>query len=154
VSLHPVPTTRLEAKEFVRAFHRHARPPLGSLFQLGASDGTRLVGVAIAGRPVARMLQDGITLEVTRCCVLDDAPLGTNSFLYMSLWRAARALGYRRCVTYTLATESGASLRGAGWRVLAALPGRWPASAWHGPGRDRDWHSTYGQQKLRWEIAA
>ena len=30
--------------------------------------GDRLCGVAICGRPVARYLDDGLTLEILRCC--------------------------------------------------------------------------------------
>lgn len=152
MSLHAVPMTVAEAKEFVANFHRHNRPPVGSLFQVGASDGNRLVGVAIVGRPVARMLQDGETAEVIRCCVLDDAPKGSCSFLYATCWRAARALGWRRMVTYTLQSESGASMRGAGWRVVAKLDARDPEQWRNRPGRE--WQPVVGQQKLRWEIAA
>lgn len=153
MTLTPVPMTQREAASFVASFHRHNLAPRGALFQLGATDGDRLVGVAIAGRPVARMLDNGETIEVTRCCVLDDAPRGTPSFLYMSLWRAGRALGYRRCVTYTLQSESGASLRGAGFKVVAELAAR-SDGAWSGPDRTRDWQPVYGQQKLRWELVA
>jgi hypothetical protein len=147
-----VPMTCAEAKEFVRSFHRHNKPPLGSLFQVGASDRERLVGVAIVGRPVARMLQDGTTAEVLRCCVLDDAPKGTCSFLYGACWRAAKALGWRRLITYTLQSESGASMRGVGWKCVAELaankPGMWQTRA------SREWQPVVGQQKLRWEVAA
>lgn len=152
-SLFAIPTTQREASAFVSSFHRHNKAPRGALLQVGASDGDQLVGVGIAGRPVARALDDGSTIEVTRCCVIDGAPKGSCSFLYMSLWRAARALGYRRCVTYTLAVESGASLRGAGFKVVAELAPR-KGFAWQGPGRARDWQPVYGQQKLRWELAA
>ena len=153
MSLTAVPMTRDEAQAFIASFHRHNRPPIGGLFQVGASDGDRLVGVAMAGRPVARGLQDSTTIEVIRCCVVDDAPKGTPSFLYNSLWRAARALGWRRAVTYTLASESGASLRGAGWKVIAELRGRDPDQIAR-QSRARDWQPIYGQQKLRWEISA
>jgi hypothetical protein len=147
-----VPVTRSEAQAFVLNFHRHSKPPLGGLFQVGASDGLRMVGVAIVGRPVARRLQDGATAEVLRCCVIDDAPKGTCSFLYGACWRAAKALGWRRLVTYTLARESGASLRGAGWKVVAELEANRPAMWQTRPGRE--WQPVVGQQKLRWEAAA
>jgi hypothetical protein len=145
--------TQREANEFVAAFHRHNKPVRGALFQVGASDGERLVGVGIAGRPVARMLQDGVTAEVLRCCVLDDAPKGSCSFLYGALWRAAKALGWRKLVTYTLASESGASMRGAGWTLVGEAT-KAPAAGWSRDGRARDWQPIYGQQKLRWEVAA
>ena len=119
MSINIVPCTLSEAAEFVGNFHRHNKPPQGGLFACGASDGTNLVGVGIVGRPVSRHMQDGVTAEVTRCCVVDGAPKGTCSAIYGALWRAARALGWRRLITYTLQSESGASLRGAGWKVLA-----------------------------------
>lgn len=100
-----------EANKVVANYHRHSRPVVGALCAVGATDGERLVGVAIIGRPIARLLQDGYTAEVTRVCVMPDAPPNTNSFLYGAAWRAARALGFRKLVTYTLQSESGASLR-------------------------------------------
>jgi hypothetical protein len=123
MTLIAVPMTLTEAKEFVGNFHRHNKTPQGGVFAVGVSNGAALVGVAIVGRPVARMLDDGQTLEVTRCCVLDDAPRNACSFLYGRCWQAARALGWRKMVTYTLQSESGASLRGARWKVVF----RWEA---------------------------
>lgn len=146
-----VPCTLREAAEFVSNFHRHNKAPQGGLFAVGASDGDRLIGVAIVGRPVARALDDGASAEVTRCCVHDDAPKNACSFLYARCWQAAKAIGYRRLITYTLQAESGASLRGAGWRIVAELeanrPGQWQSR----PGRE--WQSVVGQAKLRWEAA-
>lgn len=146
-----IPCTLGEAGEFVANFHRHNKPPQGGLFACGASDGARLVGVGIVGRPVSRHMQDGSTAEVTRCCVLDDAPKGTPSAIYGALWRAAKALGWRRLITYTLQSESGASLRGAGWKVLAERapsdPARWQSR----PGRE--WQPVVGQAKLLWGAA-
>ena len=144
-----VPMSIGEARTFVDNFHRHNKAPLSGLFAVGASDGDQLIGVAIVGRPVARRLDDGQTAEVTRCCVQDDAPKGACSFLYGCCWRAAKALGYARLVTYTLQSESGASLRGAGWRVVAELSARNPAAWQSRPGRE--WQSVVGQAKLRWQ---
>jgi hypothetical protein len=144
-----VPISLAEAQSFVAAFHRHNKPPVGHKFSVGASDGERLVGVAIVGRPVARMMQDGLTLEVLRLCVNDGAPKGSCSALYQTCWRAAKALGYRKLITYTLQTESGASLRGAGWKIVAELPAN-RADQWQNrPGRE--WQATVGQAKIRWE---
>jgi hypothetical protein len=147
-----VPVSLEEARDFVAAFHRHNKPPVGHKFSVGASDGKRLVGVAIVGRPVARMMQDGLTLEVLRVCVIDGAPKGSCSALYQTCWRAARALGYRKLITYTLQTESGASLRGAGWKIVAELPAN-RADQWQNrPGRE--WQATVGQAKIRWEATS
>ena len=147
-----VPMSLSEANEFVANFHRHNKPVQGAKFSIGASDGDRLIGVAIVGRPVARRLDDGITAEVTRCCVLDDAPKGACSFLYSRAWRAWQALGGHRLVTYTLQSESGASLRGAGWRVVGQSGGFAEGKGWTTrPGRE--WQSVIGQAKFRWEVA-
>ena len=127
-------------------------PRGGGLFAVGASDGVKLVGVAIVGRPVARRMQDGSTAEVIRCCVVDEAPKGTPSALYATCWRAARALGWRRLITYTLQSESGASLRGAGWTVLAERKASDPA-AWQNR-TGREWQAVVGQAKLLWSAAA
>ncbi len=150
-ALHPVPVTTAEANEFVASHHRHNKPVRGARWAVGASDAAGMVGVAIVGRPTARGLQDGTTAEVTRCCVVDGAPKGTCSFLYAACWRAWRAMGGRRLVTYTLKSESGASLRGAGAKVVAELQARNPAG-WqsrHG----REWQPVVGQAKFRWEWA-
>ena len=138
------PCTRDEANEFVRQHHRHHPPVVGHLFALAASDGEGIVGVAIVGRPVARQLQDGMTAEVTR--VATDGTKNACSFLYSASWRAARALGWRRLVTYTLATESGASLRGAGWHVVGEVR----PESWHRMNRPRVDRAPL-QAKLRWE---
>ena len=146
-----IPVTFAEAAEFVRNFHRHNKPPVGHVFSIAASDGEQLVGVAIVGRPVARMLQDGATLEVLRVCVTDSAPKGACSFLYSRAWRAASALGWSRLITYTLQSESGASLRGAGWKVVNQSPGDKGIGWQNRPGRE--WQEVVGQAKFRWEAA-
>lgn len=142
----PIPLTIREASAFVARHHRHRRAPQGGLFALGLAVGTDVVGVAIVGRPVARALQDGWTAEVTRVCSEPAAPKGTVSKLLTLAKRAAQALGYRRVVTYTLDSESGASLRGAGWREVARVR----AGSWSRPSRPRvDLYPD--QDKIRWE---
>jgi hypothetical protein len=151
VSLQIVPISTLEANAFVQSYHRHNKISAQlAKFSIGASDGERLVGVAIVSLPVARALHDGVTAEVRRCCVLDDAPKGTCSFLYSRCWKAWSALGGHKLITYTLQTESGASLKGAGWRVVGETPGH--SKGWtNRPGRE--WQPVQGQAKFRWEIA-
>jgi hypothetical protein len=101
-------------------------------------------GVAMVGRPVARNLQDGWTLEVLR--VATDGVRNGCSMLYGAAWRAARALGYRRLVTYTLPEEGGGSLRAAGMTLIGKAGG----GSWNCASRPRvDKHPT--QEKLRWE---
>jgi hypothetical protein len=106
MALELVPITLREACAFVRAHHRHHKPPRGCRFVVGCADGCVIVGVAIVGRPVSRNLDDQWTAEVTRVCVLESAR-NACSMLYAACWRAARALGFRRLITYTLAEEGG-----------------------------------------------
>ena len=148
MSLVLVPCLLSDAHSFVEQHHRHHRPSVGGLFAVGCAEGEDVVGVAVVGRPVARMLQDGWTAEVTRLCVLEGHP-NACSMLYAACWRAARSLGWRKLVTYTLATEGGGSLRAAGWRLIGEAGG----GSWSMPSRPRvDRHPT--QTKLRWEVAA
>jgi hypothetical protein len=153
-----VPLSVQDANKVVAKWHRHSRPVLSGLFAVGASVRGELVGVAIVGRPVARMLQDGATCEVTRLCVVDGVSgLHVCSSLYGRCLRIARELGYRRVVTYTLASESGASCRAAGFVAVAQLAAR---PTWDTPSRRREQVSRtlFGDEekrptgpKVRWE---
>lgn len=109
------PVFQRTAKDFVGRFHRHNLASITSVFNVGLESDGELVGVAMVGLPKARLLCDGRTLEVTRVCVLEGNK-NANSMLYGACARVAAALGWERLVTYTLETESGASLRAAGWR--------------------------------------
>ena len=138
------PITISEAKRFVKRFHRHHEPPQGALCAVGASDGDQIVGVAIIGRPVARMNQDGYTAEVTRLAT--DGTRNACSLLYAACRRIAKGLGYRRLITYILESEPGTSLRAAGWQ----LTGKSAGGSWSVPSRERvDKHPL--QPKLRFE---
>lgn len=101
------------ANAFVQQYHRHHKPTRGHKFSIGVSENGALVGVAICGRPVARRLDDGYTLEVNRLCT--DGTPNACSILYAAAYRAARAMGYNRVVTYILDTENGSSLKAAGY---------------------------------------
>lgn len=140
-----VPITLSDAAVFVRQVHRHHAAPQGGLFAVAcAREGDEQpCGVAIIGRPVARMLDDGWTAEVTRLAT--DGERNTCSMLYGASWRACRALGYHRLVTYTLDNEPGTSLLAAGWKCLGERGG----GSWSRQNRPRvDRHPT--QRKLCW----
>lgn len=141
------PITQREAFAFIAEHHRHHRPPRGSIMQVAVANREGVVGVAVVGRPVARLLDDGWTAEVTR--VATDGSRNACSMLYGAAWRAAKALGYRKLVTYTLPEEGGASLRGAGWTCIGHAGG----GSWNRKDRPRvDLHPT--QAKFRWEQSA
>lgn len=145
--LHLVPLDLASANSFVAAVHRHHKPVVGHKFSLGAILDDAMVGVCIVGRPVARMRDDGWTLEVTRLCT--DGTKNACSFLYGAAARASFALGYRRIGTYILASEPGTSLEAAGWRLIGEVKGR----SWSAPSRPRvDRHPTV--DKLLFERSA
>jgi hypothetical protein len=119
------------------------------IFAVGvATDDGMLVGVVIVGRPVARLFDNGQTLEVTR--VATDETRNACSLLYAAAWRAAKALGYTRLITYTQQEEGGASLRAAGWRIIAERP---PNPGWDRPSRKRQKLGTEGIPRTLWEAS-
>ncbi len=143
-----VPVTFRVAAEFVDRYHRHLRPPAGQKFAVGVADGCDVLrGVAIAGRPTARMSDDGLTIEVTRCAT--DGAANACSMLYGAAVRAARALGYRAAITYTRADEPGASLRAANWSRVRDIP---PAVGWSRTARPRPNSPARTAGKTLWRI--
>lgn len=123
-----VPLTLAEARRYVADHHRHNEPPIGHRFSIGLSRDGRLVGVVIAGRPVARMADDGRTLELVRLTTEGDR--NACSRLYSAACRAAAAMGYHRVITYTLAEESGSSLRASGFTAdTTSAGGEWAHTA-------------------------
>ena len=140
------PITYRAACAFIEQHHRHHGKPQGWLFGAALEDDGALVGVVAVGRPVARHLQDGLTCEVTRLCT--DGTRNAASMLYGAAARAAKALGYRRIITYTLADEPGVSLRAAGW----GLDGLTDGGLWDRPGRPRD-DKAPTCAKRRWVLA-
>lgn len=136
-----------EANAFVSQHHRHHRPVRGYKFAIAISVADQVVGVAIVGRPISRVLDDGWTLEVTRCCT-DGTPNGCSK-LYGACRRAAFAMGYRRLITYILDTEQGTSLVASGWKCLGVAGG----GSWNRETRPRvDAHPM--QKKLLFEAPA
>ncbi len=141
------PITFKEACDFIAIVHRHHKPPRGWKFGIAANDGNQIVGVITVGRPVARMLDDGWTLEVTRCAT--DGTKNAPSMLYGAAARAAFALGYKRLITYTLASEPGTSLKASNWKCLGQAGG----GSWNRARRPRVDSAPTGQKTL-WEVVA
>lgn len=150
MSLRLVPVSFADAAAFVTEHHRHHDRPVGHKFSVGVAHGGQLVGVAIVGRPVSRVLAaEGHTLEVIRTAT--DGTRNANSMLYGAARRAAFAMGYDRLITYTQDGESGASLRASGFRVLAERP---PRPGWDTPSRPRTAKGTESVARTLWESIA
>ena len=140
-----IPLDLAEANELVARWHRHHIPAVGHKFSIGvANEAAQVVGAIIVSMPVARRNNNGYTVEAVR--VSTDGTPNACSSLYAAAWRAAKALGYKRLITYTLPSESGSSLKGAGWKIIGTTPGR----SWHTPSRPRVDKHPLGQ-KLIWE---
>lgn len=138
-----VPLTLKQANEFVARLHRHHKPVVGHRFSLGAQIGDTLVGVAIVGRPVARMVSQYSVAEVTRLCT--DGTKNACSLLYSACARVAKEMGFESIQTYTLPSEGGASLRASGW----VLEGTFGGGDWS-RGRSGRRTDQPMEPKLRW----
>ena len=143
-----------DANRYVAEYHRHNMPTNGHKFSIACYDGDKLVGVAIAGQPVARNLDEGLTIEIRRVCT--DGTRNACSILYGACSRCAKEMGYKRVVTYTLLSESGSSLRAAGF-INKGEAGK---DSWNRPSRPREITQTtlFGdevkypdERKIRWE---
>lgn len=131
-----------DACHFVKLFHRHCKPPVGHKFSLGCFQNGQMVGVAICGRPVSRVYDDGVTLEITRLAT--NGTRNACSKLYAEARKYAQKIGYKKIITYTLMSESGASLRAANFTLEAENVG---GKAWSGR---RKFVCPSGQLKRRW----
>jgi hypothetical protein len=152
--LHIAPIYKEEANRFVNEFHRHNEGCGNASFAVALRDETGLKGVAVLGRPASPWVDDEVTLEIKRVCVVADVPNG-NSMLYGASQRIAKALGYRRVVTYTLMEETGISLKASGFVRTHESPEnyksnesiRWPNR------KHRPRVKPYPEgRKVRWEV--
>lgn len=147
-SLELQPITLREAYTFIAQHHRHHKPPQGCKFVTAVASNDEIVGVATIGRPVARMLDDGWTLEVTRVCTINGYK-NAASMLYGAAWRATRAMGYKKLITYILKSEVGTSLIAAGYKEIGLAGG----GSWNRKDRARvDKHPI--EQKKLFEVKA
>lgn len=135
-----VPIFQRQAFDFITKVHRHHKKPVGSIFQIGLvvtsqndtfETKSKLIGVAVVGRPVARRSQNGFTCEVTRMCT--DGSKNACSKLYSTSARIAKEMGYTKIITYILESETGVSLRASGWKFVRPTPGK----SWSVPSRER-----------------
>ena len=143
------PCTLRQANEYLKLFHRHSKRVAGCKFSICAYKDNKLVGVAIVGRPVARKLDDGLTGEILRTCT--DGTKNVNSFLYGACQRIWKEMGGSKIITYTLDTESGISLRAAGFVIVAETPAFPKGKGWT-TRKNREWQpKVHSQKKFRWQ---
>lgn len=140
------PINLRQANAYVARNHRHSKPVRGQKGSVAVTVGVGLCGVAIFGRPIARGLDDGYTIEIYRVCT--DGTRNACTKLYGASCRSAAGMGYRKAVTYTLKSENGASLRAAGFTAVAEVKDR----QWGCASRPRAQRESQGD-RVRWERA-
>ena len=138
------PITQKAARKWINEVHRHLSAPRGDVIRVALEVDGRIVGVGMAGRPVARHLDDGRTLEITRVAVQPGVRNGCSK-IYGALRKAATALGWERIITYTLESEPGTSPQAAGFRCEGTAGG----GEWNCPSRRRA-NAEAPQSKVRW----
>ena len=148
-NLKVVPLSLKEANEFVTKYHRHNKKCQGHKFSLGAIFKNELVGVVIVGRPVSRRLDDKLTLEINRNCVLDNAPKGTCSFLYSKAIKVWQTMGGKKIITYTLNYESGSSLKAVNFKKEKLVQIFKKNTGWT-TRANRVWQEVQKTPRIRW----
>jgi hypothetical protein len=139
------PITLDQAQTFVHDWHRHNRDNAGGCWAIACMRGDELVGVAICGRPVSRVLQRRGYLEILRVAVLENVE-GACSMLYSRCRRIGQLMGYERFSTYNQPGETGASLEAAGFIKIGKVRAR--NSGW----QNRQARAQHPKQdKFRWE---
>lgn len=151
------PITIKGANLFIKENHRHHRPTSRNSGKWAISiidkRTGKIIGVAIAGNPVSATYMDGYSLEITRLCVLESAPKGASSFIISKCSKIWKLMGGKRILSYTLCSESGASMKGAGWEKTGIVK---PHNNWKYKsdmdGKSRDFLEIYEMKKFRWEL--
>ncbi len=147
------PISRDAANAAVKEHHSHHKPVRVHRFAVGAWVAGELVGVVVVGNPKAPALQNGVTFEVVRLCCWGDHK-NTATRLLGSAWRASKAMGVRRLVSYIRTDETGTCYRAACWSPVKNVRGE----AWnHGNKRERWLPGLYQPtteivDRVRWEI--
>lgn len=142
--LKAVPISRADANNFVNKLHRHHIAAVGDKYRIAVVDNAgKVVGVAQVGRPVARILDDGETAEIIRCCT--DGTKNACSFLYGRAAKIAKLMGYKKIITYTLENETGSSLVASGFKFDGMTNG----GSWNCKSRPRQQKAPTCRKK-RW----
>lgn len=148
-----IPMTLRAANDFVERRHRHSGRSSNDSgkFAIGLEHAGALVGVAIVGRPIARMIQHSdqeFPAELLRLCTSPACPKGGGSKLYSRARRLWQLMGGTHFHTYTLRREGGETMRAVGFKAEDAVEvaGR----QWDRPARRRRRKVIHDEPKLRW----
>ena len=145
-----VPLTLKQANNFVDTYHTHNKKVVGCKFCIGVKVLNTLEAVAIVGRPVARRLDDGLTVEILRLCTKQTGIKNLCSLLYSRSWRLWKLMGGKRIITYTLEEENGASLKASGYKITGETQPFKKGTGWT-TRKGRIWQKIQEQKRIRWE---
>ena len=145
-----VPLTLKVANDFVTEHHTHNKKVAGCKFCIGVNIDNVLEAVAIVGRPVARKLDDGLTVEILRLCTKQKGIKNLCSLLYSRSWRLWKLMGGKRIITYTLESENGASLKASGFIKTGETQTFKEGTGWT-TRKNRVWQKIQSQKRIRWE---
>lgn len=137
------PITLRAAREFCTIHHSYAKAPVGALFAVATKHAEIIRAVAIVGRPISSVLDNGSTAEVIRL-ISDGATFNASSFTLRNATKAAFALGYCRVVSYTDKTLQAAAFKAAGFNIAREHR----VKPWHG----REMLDIVGRTVVRWEL--
>lgn len=145
IRLRPYPVKH--AIQFVREVHRRLPSLQGGMWSVALHNAEGIRGVAIVGRPNARVLDNGERLQVLRVAVIPGTANGC-SMLYGSCSRAARAMGASDLFTYIHDDETGVSLKAAGWVEDTEFSS--DGGQWSRPSRERPETAEPGKKRRYW----
>ncbi len=139
------PVTLKQANQLVTDLHRHHKPVVGHRFSIGVKDRDGVLrGAAIVGRPTGRKNPQYEWAEVTR--LVTDGTKNACSMLYAAVARICKEMGFLRVQTFILDSETGTSLKAAGWKFDRLSEG----GDWNVPSRGGRRIDQPQQQKQRW----
>lgn len=146
MSLHIFPATLKQANALVDELHRHHKRAVGHRFSIGVKDESGIVhGAAVIGRPTGRKNPQYDWAEVTR--LVTDGKFNACSKLYSAAARICKEMGFIRIQTFILESESGASLKAAGWEFECYSSG----GDWNVPSRGGRRTDQPQERKQRWK---
>lgn len=138
------------ARAWVKRVHRRLPDLTGAMWCIGAWVQGEMRGLAVVGRPNARMLDVAAgepinTLQVLRVAVVEGTP-NACSRLYGACSRSAKGMGASGLFTYIHDDESGISLKASGWIEDRLTDG----GEWTRPSRQRRLALEAGSKRRFW----
>lgn len=105
------------ANSFVRGHHSYMSRVHRCKYSLGLTFDKELVGVIICNVPSSPHYDDGRTLEILRCAIAVGWPHAASKLIGQAC-RVARAMGYKKVITWCDAAKSGTSYVATNFKLV------------------------------------